>query len=882
MDKIKILLLEDDEFDIYLIKKTLEKAGLEVDLTNVSTEAGFSEALFSNAYDAILSDNSLPQFNATKALEIIKAKKINLPFILVTGTVSEEFAVQIMRDGAWDYILKDRLQRLPNALLNAIDKHQLETEYQKNLRDIIESEALMKEAERLAHFGSWEVDLVTGRHYWSDENFRMLGYRVGDVSPSFDNFISRIHHEDQYYVQNTIDDALKDQKNQKYYCRVNHKKGVLPRHVEGEIFITKNEYGKLIRINGFTRDISERRNAEIQIHESEKKYQHLFENNPLPAWVIDNDTFTFLDVNRAAIDHYGYSYREFLSMTAIEIRPDDEKDRFFNLDRSRKQSGREGLWKHKKKDGTIIHVEVNTVEITFEGKQCKLVIVNDITEKIKAENELKHTTLRLNQAQEIAHIGSWEHDLSTDKLIWSDEMYEIYGISPENDIQSFDAFVKFIHPEDLDYVLSEITKAHTTLSGSSYYHRIIRKDGMIRHVYVQFEYEVNKKGKAIARYGVVHDVTDTKEAEQALIQSEANLRLIMDMLPQTISARNFDGEFLFVNKSFANMYNLIPEKMIGTSLKEIVQPPNDINEFTKRDQGVILSGETRTIPEMEFTDAAGNERIFQVTKVPFIPAGADEKVVLGIGTDITEQKMVESERAKMIADIVQRNKDLEQFSYIVSHNLRAPVANLLGISDLFKKGNLTEAERDFLMDGLTESVKKLDDVIIDLNHITQVKHSMNESREQVKFSNILDNVMVSISHLVNNKAVNISTDFSELDTCFTVNNYMHSIFYNLITNSIKYRKNDTPLTCEIKSRKNEDNIELIFKDNGIGIDLKRYGSQVFELYRRFHIGLAEGKGMGLFMVKTHVESMGGKISVVSEVDKGAEFRIRFPVQLTNE
>ena len=105
---------------------------------------------------------------------------------------------------------------------------------------------------------------------------------------------------------------------------------------------------------------------------------------------------------------------------------------------------------------------------------------------------------------------------------------------------------------------------------------------------------------------------------------------------------------------------------------------------------------------------------------------------------------------------------------------------------------------------------------------------------------------------------------------------MHSIFYNLITNSIKYKNPVLPLVLEIKSEMTENVIRLTFKDNGIGIDLEKSGDQLFKLYKRFHIGAAEGKGMGLFMVKTHVESIGGKISVNSEMNVGTVFLIEFP------
>ena len=533
-----------------------------------------------------------------------------------------------------------------------------------------------------------------------------------------------------------------------------------------------------------------------------------------------------------------------------------------------------GLWKHKKKDGTIIFVEIIVDHITYEGKKSLLVISHDITERTEAEIKLQHTASRLQQAQEIAHVGSFDLDFSSGFGIWSDEACKIYGLTPEENKQTFESWVQFVHPEDIDGVMKVIEESNKNTSGAEFNHRIIRKDGSIRHLQVRFELEKNNDGTPVGIYGISHDVTEKKEAEQALIQSEANLRKIMDLLPQSISVRDRDGNFLFVNKSLASLYGRTPEEMTGTPIRIVLPAANEFEEFLARDRAIINSGKVTTMPEILFTSLAGGTKIFNVTKVPFIPAGRNEPAILGIGTDITEQKRAETDRMKMTEDILQRNKDLEQFSYIISHNLRAPVANILGISDLVTRENLTEDEKIFLMTGLAESVKKLDYVISDLNQITQIKHTISEHKTPVKLSALVDNIT---GLLPADTSVSIKTDFSEVDGFVTVSNYMHSIFYNLITNSIKYRQAGMPLCCEITSKKVDDNIHLLFKDNGMGIDLEKTGDQIFELYKRFHIGAAEGKGMGLFMVKSHVESLGGKISVKSEVNRGTEFKIVLPI-----
>jgi signal transduction histidine kinase len=244
--------------------------------------------------------------------------------------------------------------------------------------------------------------------------------------------------------------------------------------------------------------------------------------------------------------------------------------------------------------------------------------------------------------------------------------------------------------------------------------------------------------------------------------------------------------------------------------------------------------------------------------------------------NITERKLAELERSKINNELTQRNKDLEQFSYIISHNLRAPVANILGATKRLNDPLLSKEKQNVLSEGLNESASKLDNVIKDLSHILQVKREINATKEKVRFSELVDDIKISIKNLIDKDNINIGYDFSEIEEILTLKSYLYSIFYNLISNSIKYRQQQVPGIIAIKSHRLNDTIELIFTDNGMGIDLQKRSEQVFGLYKRFHTDI-EGKGMGLFMVKTQVETLGGKISIKSEIKKGTEIKIEFEI-----
>ncbi len=518
--------------------------------------------------------------------------------------------------------------------------------------------------------------------------------------------------------------------------------------------------------------------------------------------------------------------------------------------------------------------EINLLREATDDISFALEVFENESKKNQMKAQLHHSEQRLKQAQSIAHCGSWELDLSTGMALWSEEACRMYGLGRDEFVQSYDSWLSFIHPEDQEGVLNVISRTRETLSKASFHHRIARPDGSVRHIFSQAEFELDENGQPIGLYGACHDVTETKVAELALAQSEANLRLIMDLIPQSIFAKNGDGKFLFANKSFASLYGLTPDELLNKTVDETIPVKSESEYFRRQDMEIISSGETKLIGEHTVTDNKGKLRFFETVKVPYTVALTNEKAVLGISMDITQQKRTESERSKMTADIVQRVKDLEQFSYIVSHNLRSPVANISGLAEILQIPAIGGGDREKLISELGTSVKKLDEVILDLNYILQIKHKESKQQERVRFSELVDSIKGSIESQIKNEGVQIITDFSAVDEVLTVSSYMYSIFFNLVTNSIKYRQAKLPPVISIASKIIGDKLVITYKDNGMGIDLEKRGSQVFGLYKRFH-GHVGGKGMGLFMVKTQVESLGGRISIASEVNKGTEFTIEF-------
>ena len=257
--KLKILILEDSPEDLYLIEHELERGGVRYVSTVVKKKDEYVNALHAFNPDLILSDHSLPQFNSIEAMHIWKlyqqTNNIIIPFILITGSVSEEFAVQSIKAGADDYILKDRLKRLPSSIHSALARTRLEREKTSFLNEILSKSSLMKEAEHLANFGSWEVDLLTGKHQWSDEAFRIFGFRPGEVEPDYEKFFRHLHPEDREPVKRIINDAIEGCPFQECDYRIitNNQK---VKYLQSRILVKRGKGQATQKLIGFTLDIT--------------------------------------------------------------------------------------------------------------------------------------------------------------------------------------------------------------------------------------------------------------------------------------------------------------------------------------------------------------------------------------------------------------------------------------------------------------------------------------------------------------------------------------------------------------------------------------------------------------------------------------------------
>jgi len=224
-------------------------------------------------------------------------------------------------------------------------------------------------------------------------------------------------------------------------------------------------------------------------------------------------------------------------------------------------------------------------------------------------------------------------------------------------------------------------------------------------------------------------------------------------------------------------------------------------------------------------------------------------------------------------ELITYNHQLEEFAFFSAHNLRSPVARFLGLSNLLNL-NLpsTEIENKFILEKMVESANDLDIIIKDLNIILQIRKGINRNMEHLFLEEKLEKVKTILKDEIQLSEASITADFSNAASIMSISNYIESIFYNLISNSIKFRSFSNNLKINLTSEAMGDFVKITITDNGLGIDLEKYKEKLFGLYNRFHTHV-KGKGLGLHLVKIQISALRGKIEVNSKINEGTTFTI---------
>ncbi len=364
------------------------------------------------------------------------------------------------------------------------------------------------------------------------------------------------------------------------------------------------------------------------------------------------------------------------------------------------------------------------------------------------------------------------------------------------------------------------------------------------------------------------------ETREKLMISEERLDLATEAAGIGIWDWNLQENSIYLSEMWKTMLGYEPDELPDNmDTFFLLIHPDDKEEVLKNER-LHIDGD---IQKLQFicrmkTKGGPYKWILSISRAGFRNEAGKATRIIGIHLDVDDIKNKEVELNQLSQELLVSNKELKQFAYITSHNLRSPVANLLMLMRLFKKDELSEKNRS-LFDKTNLSIQQLNQTLEDLNEILSARFK-SDTNEDIAFETVLLEVIHSISEEIGNTGANITFDFNSAPRIFYSRKALHSIFLNLVTNAIKYAKPGTNPSIFISTNMDKEHIFLQARDEGIGIDLDKHGKKIFGLYQRFH-NVSSGKGLGLYIIKNQVEAQNGSISVDSQPGKGATFTINF-------
>ncbi len=365
-----------------------------------------------------------------------------------------------------------------------------------------------------------------------------------------------------------------------------------------------------------------------------------------------------------------------------------------------------------------------------------------------------------------------------------------------------------------------------------------------------------------------------KKAETQLRESEQQLRLITENTSDGVAVIE-NGKLTYVSPSYVKLLGYSSEEYKEFTVEDIFSNfhPEDLVTLKPYIYDSITNHEKELKYELRFRGADGQYHWREDSaNIIYDEEGKYTKYIV-VTRDVSARKESDKEKNKLYEITEKQNEKLINFTHIVSHDIRSHTSNLSMILDLFEETN-DPVEQSEYFDMLKQSTNKLSDTIFYLNETVAIQSGTKMQKINLNLKSEIEKIIVGINAIIKTNEALIKIDIDESLELKVTQSYFESIIFNLLTNAIKYKSPVRKPIIDISAVKNEDVIQLSIQDNGLGIDLLKNKDKIFGMYKTFH-GNPDAVGLGLFMVKNHIESMGGSIDVESEIEKGTTFNLYF-------
>ncbi|HOC59610.1 MAG TPA: PAS domain S-box protein [Smithellaceae bacterium] len=872
---LRVLIVEDNPDDVLLLVRILKKEGFDPEYLEVETAQAIQYALQEKQWDVVLCDFHLPKFSAHGVILMLQEMDLELPLIIVSGTVDENAAIECMRLGARDYIRKENLSRLAPAIHRELAEarirtslKQVEIEWRKsweNYRLITES---ISDLILTCDF-QWKINYV-------NKAVRDLLGNQDPVGQSLLNYIPRDGHAYQ---------RLMMQKRKKGYSGIeltewegtdaSGRQVVLD--VKSQLI---SENGKPSGVLFIGRNITERKKEAEALKESEDKYRLVVEN--ASEGIIVSREGKLLFVNRSAL---ALAELENIDPSALSvdqfIHPEDRE--FVMNNHFQRMQGEKvpNVYSFRVIDGKghTRWVEMKSAIIPWKSKPAILSFLTDITKRIATEEIMKNLLERFNLATHAAQMGVWETDMETGRLAWNDRMYDLYGLTKKDFANTHEAWLGLIHPEDVGAVQTKQKQVTNENKDYSTEFRIIHPDGNVKHIRSYGKVTTDSNGHPLRMTGINYDITEQKQAENRLRESERKYRSLFTEISEGFALHEIicdqnghpvDYRFLDINPAFEKIIGLEAAHVIGKTAKEVLLQTTiyRIEQYGK----VALSGE----PISFEGQLKKRDRHYQINA--FCPEKGKFAVLF---TDITERKKMEMRLMQ-----AQKMEAIGTLAGGIAHDFNNILGAIIGYAGMAQEELPEGSSAGECIDEIFRASDRAKNLVGQILAFSRRDESVRKPlmivpviKEIVK---LLRAMLPSTIFIRQNFHVQNATILADATQ-------MHQVLLNLCTNAAHAMKEKGgTLTIGLKQAVIDERhplrsdhfetgsyLEIQVADDGQGIP-EAIQTQIFNPFFTTK-KTGEGTGMGLAVVHGIVQSYGGRFRLESREGEGTTFFIYLPL-----
>lgn len=636
------------------------------------------------------------------------------------------------------------------------------------------------------------------------------------------------------------------------------------------------EEGSITGICVTGRDITARKQAEEELIKRELRFRSIIENSHDMLFLFDVDgKIEFL--SPAIEKAFGYNNsEEEIHHILDSIHPDDLEQTIQQLKFAfqHPETPVSVTLRKKNKSGDYIWLE-GTLTNMLQVPDIKVVVANfkDVTERKHFEEEQALFVSIVNSSED----AIFSQTLDSKILTWNKGATKLFGYTAEEVIGHDKSLI--IPPNRLHEETEILDKIKHGISVENFETMRIKKNGELIYISLTASPIRDIRGHIIGASKIAHDVSDKKRAEDAIRNNEKRFRSLLQNSNDGLSLMTMDGVMLEISPAGTRITGFDESEMVGQARADLIHP-DDLQDVSQAFIDVIEDPTKTRNFQYRSLSKDGTYKWLEACCQNLLNEPTVGAIVINY-RDITERKNQEIEREQLIKTLHQNNNDLRNFSYITSHNLKAPLSNLMGFIDLIEDISIKDSTLKTIIDGFKDSTIQLNNTVNDLVKILIIRDSDSIEQKEISFGQMFAQVKGQLKSLIEEAKPEIEVHFNYAPTLIFNETYLESIFMNLLTNAIKYRSYERPLKINIESHKENDAIVMTFSDNGIGFDVERHKSKVFGLYQRFH-DRPNSKGLGLYLIKSQMESLQGSIEVESTVDVGTKFTLRFAPRLTAE